>query len=136
MMRLAQFHILKGQLFLIYLEQQFGRDVFDVFVKEYFNTYAFKSLATAEFVEYLDKNLLSKHPGIVSLDKAKEWIYQPGLPADAPTPTSDAFDKVDTQISLWTKGEITANALPTENWTVHEWLYFINNLPRDLAVEK
>ncbi|MBE0364780.1 hypothetical protein PULV_a2546 [Pseudoalteromonas ulvae UL12] len=126
----------KGQLFLIYLEQQFGREIFDVFVKEYFNTYAFKSLATAEFVGYLDKHLLSKHPGIVSLDKAKEWIYQPGLPADAPTPTSDAFDKVDTQISLWTKGGITASALPTNNWTVHEWLYFINNLPRDLAIEK
>ncbi|MCF6436420.1 M1 family metallopeptidase [Pseudoalteromonas sp. MMG022] len=126
----------KGQLFLIYLEEQFGREKFDVFVKEYFKTYAFKSLTTAEFVEYLKVNLLEKYPGVVSLDKAKEWIFEPGLPSDAPNPTSDAFDKVDAHTQAWLTGKQDLSSLPTDSWTVHEWLHFINNLPRDLAPAK
>lgn len=127
---------IKGQLFLIYLEEKYGRDRFDEFVKGYFAKYAFKSLTTAEFVEYLNTNLLEKHPGIVSLEKAKEWIHQPGLPADAPNPTSDAFNKVDALTAAWLKGEKSLAELPTTSWTVHEWLHFINNLPRDLNLEK
>ncbi|MCF2859680.1 M1 family metallopeptidase [Pseudoalteromonas sp. SMS1] len=126
---------IKGQLFLIYLEEKFGREQFDIFVKGYFDAYAFKSLTTGEFVKYLDQHLLQKHPGIVSLEKAKEWIYQPGLPADAPTPTSDAFNQVDSHTQAWLSGSKQLNTLPTKSWTVHEWLHFLNNLPRDLSLE-
>ncbi|MEJ6476814.1 M1 family metallopeptidase [Pseudoalteromonas piscicida] len=126
----------KGQLFLIYLEEKFGREKFDKFVKTYFKTFSFKSLTTDEFVAYLDKNLLQQYPGVVSLEKAKEWIYEPGLPADAPNPTSDAFEKVDALTQAWLKDEKTLADLPTDAWTVHEWLHFINNLPRDLAIER
>ena len=99
-------------------------------------TFSFKSLTTDEFVAYLDKNLLQQYPGIVSLEKAKEWIYEPGLPSDAPNPTSDAFEKVDALTQAWLKDEKTLADLPTDAWTVHEWLHFINNLPRDLAIER
>ncbi|WP_125560923.1 M1 family metallopeptidase [Pseudoalteromonas rubra] len=126
----------KGQLFLIYLEEKFGRKVFDAFVKGYFDAYAFKSLTTAEFVQYIEKHLINKHPGIVSMDKVNEWIHAPGLPADAPNPTSDAFDKVDAATQAWLEGNSTLDSIPTASWTVHEWLHFINNLPRDLAENK
>ncbi len=123
----------KGQLFLIYLEEKYGRDKFDAFVKTYFNEFAFKSLTTAQFVTYLKANLIDKYPGIVSMDKVNEWIFAPGLPSDTPNPTSDAFDKVDAATATWLNGEITAAQLPTTNWSVHEWLHFLNNLPRDLS---
>ncbi|WP_404341964.1 M1 family metallopeptidase [Pseudoalteromonas mariniglutinosa] len=126
----------KGQLFLLYLENQYGRDKFDPFVKAYFNAFSFKSLTTAEFVSYLKANLIDKYPGVISMDKVNEWIFQPGLPSDAPNPTSDAFDKVDTATQAWLSGSSTANQLPTAEWTVHEWLYFLNNLPRDLSLVK
>ncbi|MEI4548210.1 M1 family metallopeptidase [Pseudoalteromonas spongiae] len=126
---------IKGMLFLIYLEEKFGRDRFDEFVRSYFNEYSFKSLTTAEFEKYLAENLLNKYPGIVSVEKAKEWIHQPGLPADAPNPTSNAFTNVDAAAKVWLEnGDV--QALPTNNWTVHEWLHFINNLPRDLSIDK
>ena len=126
---------IKGMLFLIYLEEKFGRDRFDDFIRGYFDAYAFKSLTTSEFETYLAENLLNKYPGIVSVEKAKEWIHQPGLPADAPNPTSDAFINVDTAAKVWLEnGDV--KALPTSNWTVHEWLHFINNLPRDLSIDK
>ena len=126
----------KGQLFLIYLENKFGRDKFDPFVKGYFDQFAFKSLTTAQFVTYLKANLIDKYPGVVSMDKVNEWIFEPGLPSDAPNPTSDAFDKVDAVTKTWLNGEISAAQLPTADWSVHEWLHFLNNLPRDLSIEK
>ncbi|MBH0058746.1 M1 family metallopeptidase [Pseudoalteromonas sp. SWXJZ94C] len=125
----------KGQLFLIYLENKYGRDKFDPFVKAYFKEFSFKSLTTAEFVVYLKANLIEKYPGVVSMDKVNEWIFEPGLPSDAPNPTSDAFDKVDTETAAWLKGDTTAAQLPTTDWSVHEWLHFLNNLPRDLSQE-
>lgn len=127
---------IKGQLFLLYLENKYGREKFDAFVKTYFNEFAFKSLTTAQFVTYIKTNLIEKYPGVVSMDKVNEWIFQPGLPSDAPNPTSDAFDKVDAATQTWLSGDATAAQLPTANWTVHEWLYFLNNLPRNLSTEK
>jgi aminopeptidase N len=126
---------IKGMLFLIYLEEQFGREQFDQFVRGYFDEFAFKSLTTAEFETYLTDNLLNKYPGIVSVEKAQEWIHQPGLPLDAPNPTSNAFINVDSATTDWlSSSDITK--LPTKGWTVHEWLHFINNLPRDLSIDK
>ncbi|SEH74716.1 Aminopeptidase N [Rheinheimera pacifica] len=126
----------KGQLFLMYLEQKFGRDKFDPFVRQYFDDHAFQSLDTARFVKYLNTHLLQKYPGIVSLDEAKSWIYQPGLPAGTPDPQSDAFNQVQQQADSWLAGTSELTSLPTDNWTVHEWLYFINNLPLTIAPEQ
>ncbi|KKO45823.1 aminopeptidase [Arsukibacterium ikkense] len=123
----------KGQLFLMYLEQQFGRDKFDPFVRQYFADHAFQSIDTERFVSYLDKNLLQQYPGIVSLEQAKTWIYQPGLPANTPMPQSDAFNQVQQHASRWLAGATELAALPTASWTVHEWLYFINNLPLTIS---
>lgn len=123
----------KGQLFLMYLEQRFGRDKFDPFVRQYFADHAFQSINTQRFVTYLDTNLLQKHPGVVSLEQAKAWIYQPGLPAGSPQPQSDAFNQVQQHASSWLAGSTELSVLPTTSWTVHEWLYFINNLPLNIS---
>ena len=126
----------KGQLFLIYLEQKFGRDRFDTFVLDYFDSHAFQSLGTTNFVKYLKANLTHKYPNIVSDEEVKEWIYGQGLPAYLPKPTSNAFSTIDQQISQWLTNNITLAQLPTTDWTLHEWLHFINNLPVDIKTER
>ncbi len=125
----SQVPYVKGQLFLVYLENKFGRETFDNFLRQYFDDFAFQSISTAEFKEYLARNLLAKHPGVVSMDKINEWIHEPGLPADAPKPTSNAFAEVEKQMQRWLKG----GQLQTADWTTHEWLHFINNLPLDIS---
>ena len=122
----------KGQLFLIYLEKKFGRERFDAFVLEYFDNHAFQSLGTTNFVKYLKANLTHKYPNIVSDKEVNEWIYEQGLPSYVPKPTSSAFSTIDQQISQWLADSITLKQLPTVNWTLHEWLHFINNLPIDI----
>lgn len=124
----------KGQLFLIFLEQRFGRDIFDPFVKKYFNDHAFQSITTAEFEQYLSANLLQRYPDKVSAAEVQEWIHGTGLPATAPNPQSDTFVRVQQNSNAWLSGGKTLAELPTSEWTVHEWLYFINNLPLTISV--
>jgi leukotriene-A4 hydrolase len=125
----SQVPYVKGQLFLLYLEQQVGRDNFDKFLRQYFADFAFKSIDTATLKEYLQSQLLAKYPSAVTVAKIDEWLHQPGLPADAPQPRSDAFVKVEQQTQRWLKG----GQLQTASWTTHEWLHFINNLPLDIS---
>lgn len=123
----------KGQLFLMYLEDKFGRDVFDSFIKQYFTDYAFKGLTTKEFENYLYKNLVDKNPTVVSKVKIKEWLYEQGLPVDTVKPKSNAFQLIDEQTTMLLSQQIKVEQLDTEKWTVHQWLHFINNLPRNIS---
>lgn len=126
----------KGQLFLMFLEEKFGRERFDAFVLEYFDSHAFQSLGTQNFIKYLKANLTDKYPNIVSDDEINEWIFNTGLPSYAPQPTSNAFTVIDKQISELMSEELALGQLPTKQWTLHEWLHFINNLPLEISNER
>jgi leukotriene-A4 hydrolase len=119
----------KGALFLRYLEQTFGRERFDRFLRSYFDQFAFQSITTDQFLDYLKTNLLSKDPSLAARVPVDEWINQPGIPASAPNPTSSAFDRVEEQAKRWMQGEITASAIPAAKWTTQEWLHFLKSLP-------
>jgi len=124
----------KGHMFLLYLEQAFGRDKFDPFIRYYFDKYAFQSISTDQFVKELNSQLLNKYPGIVSLEMVNQWIDQPGLPESSPNPQSDAFVKVQQYQQAWLNRNLATAALKQVNWTVHEWLYFIEILPANLTM--
>ena len=118
----------KGALFLRNLEETFGRARFDRFVKSYFNHFAFQSITTEQFVAYLKQNLLDKEPALAARVPVDEWINQPGLPASAPKPTSQAFSRVEGQARRWLQGEITAPKISTAGWTTQEWLHFLKTV--------
>src|SRR4029077_1666000 len=92
----------KGALLLRSLEQTFGREKFDAFLREYFNHFQFQSITTGIFVDYLKKHLLSGNTQI-PLD---EWLYKPGLPASDLQPPSDALANVAEQAKAWSGSKI------------------------------
>jgi len=122
----------KGALFLRHLEETFGRERFDQFLKGYFERFAFQSITTADFTEHLKKNLLDPNPQLAAKVPVEEWIYKPGLPASAPKPQSDAFAKVEAQAKGWLEGKTAAAKLQTKQWSTQEWLHFLRFLPRQL----
>lgn len=124
---------LKGELLLDNLEQAFGRSRFDEFLKSYFNEFAFQSITTEEFLEYLNANLLEKYPGTINADQIEQWVYQPGLPDDIWIPYSAAFERVDEQINDWLNGAVPASGLETKQWSTHEWRHFLQSLPEELS---
>jgi leukotriene-A4 hydrolase len=123
----------KGALFLRELEHKVGRENFDIFLLGYFEEFAFKSITTDQFVSYLEQTLLKEHSDKLSKQRIQQWIFQPGIPDNAPVPESDAFSVVDVARDAWLAGEIQANEIDSEKWVVHQWLYFLNNMPEKLS---
>ena len=121
----------KGALFLRSLEQTYGREKFDAFLRGYFNHFAFQSITTGIFLDYLQKHLLNGTTAI----PLEEWMNKPGLPASAPQPISDALTKVEAQAKRWMEGE-PASKLESGGWTTQEWLRFLTSIPQDLGAEK
>lgn len=126
----------KGALFLRELEQKVGRANFDLFLLDYFEEFAFKSITTDEFIVYLKQTLLAQYPNKLEEARINQWIFEPGLPENAPLPASDAFTKVDEARSTWLAGEQAATNIDTNEWTVHQWLYFLNNMPNQLSASQ
>ena len=125
----------KGALFLRHLEETVGREKFDKFVRGYFDNYAFQSITTEHFVDYLNKNLIAQNPQI-SMADVSEWIEKSGLPKNAPQPISDAFTKVETQTNKWLKNDVTASGIEAKNWTTQEWLHFLTKLPSNIGADR
>ena len=122
----------KGAFFLAMLEGKVGRENFDAFLREYFDKHRFETLTTEEFIQYLEKNLLEKYNVEANID---EWIYGPGLPENLPLPTSERFAAVD-QAAAKFKAGTAPGKLATEEWTTHEWLHFLRQLPDGLSDER
>jgi aminopeptidase N len=99
----------KGALLLRTIEQAVGRERFDAFLRAYFDHFAFRGITTADFLEYIRREL----PNPVPLD---EWIFRPGIPASAAEPHSGAFARVE---SGW--------PTDTSAWSTHEWLHFLRS---------
>jgi leukotriene-A4 hydrolase len=126
----------KGALFLRELEHRVGRKNFDQFLLSYFEKFAFKSITTDQFVSYLEQTLLKDHSDKLSIARIEQWIFQPGIPEGAPVPESDAFSIVDQARDAWLAGKIQADEINSEKWVVHQWLYFLNNMPEILSQEQ
>ena len=122
----------KGQLFLENLENIFGRESFDPFLAAYFKHFEFQSISTEQFLDYLDQNLLTKYPGKYSRAQVEEWLYQPGLPADARIPASDTLDLAAHTAGLWANGEVSVDEVPLGDWSPQATVHFINSLPPEL----
>ena len=125
----------KGALFLRTLEAAVGREKFDAFLQGYFNTFAFQSMDSARFVQYLKQNLLGGDEALAQKLQIDAWVFGTGLPSNAIQPRSEAFAAVDRAVKAFNAGTSAAQ-LTTTGWTTHHWLHFLGNLPETLDAQK
>ena len=121
----------KGFFLLRLIEETVGRKQFDIFLKKYFTTHAFKVMDTEAFVTYINNNLLDSQPKLKEKIRLEEWIYSPGIPDNCPKVNSIKFDAVEGAIKSFKKGYPLVN-IKTQGWSSHEWLHFLRNLPEDM----
>jgi leukotriene A-4 hydrolase/aminopeptidase len=133
---MTQVPYVKGMLFLRRLEEVFGRDKFDVFLRGYFNQFAFRSIVTADFVDYLHKNLLDGNRELAAKINVQEWLTKPGLPSETPQPKSDALAKAEAAAKDFVDGRRDPGALPVKGWSTQEWLHFLRSLPEKLDTKR
>jgi leukotriene-A4 hydrolase len=126
----------KGAWFLHFLEERFGREKFDAFLRGYFDHFAFQSIDSEQFAQYAKANLLDKHPNIVSQAEFEEWLYKPGVPATAPHIQARRFGVVDSARLAWLGSRQLPPPVITDAWVSQEWVHFIESLPRAMSVEQ
>jgi leukotriene-A4 hydrolase len=74
---------LRGALFLRTLEESLGRPAFDAFLRRYFQVYAFQWVDDRRFLMLLRSTALRVNPAAEAELQLEEWLYEPGLPANA-----------------------------------------------------
>ena len=126
----------KGSWFLRTLEQRFGRSTFDAYLKGYFAHFAFQSIDTEQMLDYLKANLFDKNPGKMDWAEVKEWVYQPGIPKNAPLPASPRFEAIDKERAAFLAGSLAAEKLDAKGWNTQEWMYFLDGMPDVAPLEK
>jgi aminopeptidase N len=126
----------KGAWFLSFLEQRFGRETFDAWLKGYFDRHAFKSMTTARLLDDMREHLLPRQPNRVTEEELQEWVYAPGIPTNAPRAESRKFSTVDAARIAWTgSGTLPAKSI-TDAWTTQEWVRFLEGMPQTLRPEQ
>jgi leukotriene-A4 hydrolase len=122
----------KGCLFLRSLEELYGRERFDEFLRGYFGHFAFQSITTADFVAYLTENLLSQDGARAAKVPLQKWIESPGLPEEAPRPVSTRLQEAARVAGAWNAGTVRAADVPFGGWSTQERLAFLRSLPSPL----
>lgn len=126
----------KGGFLLKRIEEVFGRERFTNFLRQYFETKAFETMNSEQFIEYYRDNLVKGDTALANKVAIEEWIYGTGLPDNAPEPESERLQQVSESLDKWQNGDKPAKSLNTENWSAHEWQYFLTNLPEQLDMDR
>ena len=116
---------IKGASLLRLLEQTVGREKFDEWIRSYFDAFAFQSITTEQFLQFLKLRL----PEAGGLD-LQRWVFDAGMPPVVEPP--NVFAKVDAAIREWAPGK----AIATEGWTTQDYLRFLRGMPAALGTEK
>ncbi|MCE3282333.1 MAG: Peptidase rane alanine aminopeptidase [Chitinophagaceae bacterium] len=124
----------KGFAFLRTIEETFGRDRFDAFLKDYFSKNAFQSRTTEEFLGQLNAYFEDDSKGLEKL-RAAEWIRGVGIPSNMPAAVSPQFTSIDSLLKQW---EATKQATGLSKLIVstNQKLYFLRKLPSSITAEE
>ncbi|HWI85832.1 MAG TPA: M1 family metallopeptidase [Sphingomonas sp.] len=131
----GQLDYTKGSTFLRTIEIAVGRPRWDAYLASYFDRHAFQPQTTAGFLADLRANLVRGDKSLEDQLDLDEWVYKPGLPANAVHIQSATLAKIDETLEQVNAGA-PIKAIDASRWSTQEWLRFLNRLPREQSPER
>ena len=125
----------KGYSFLRTIEDAVGRQKFDIFLNEYFNAHAFRSVSSEVFLDDLETKLLKGDKVLKDKIEPNQWVYQPGLPSNSPAVGSVKFKVLDSLLVKWAALS-NADVLKSATLSSNESLYLISHLPENTTIDQ
>ncbi|CAI5476074.1 unnamed protein product [Closterium sp. Yama58-4] len=129
----------KGFFFLTRLEKAVGRAAFDAFITKYISKFAFQSITTATFLDFLKAELPRvMEKGSESWVDVEEWVRGQGMLAEAESivPQSARLASVQRAARGFVEDPHSKfGQADASDWGPDEWQIFLAGLPRTLPVE-
>ena len=118
----------KGARFVATLENALGEAAFGDFLRAYMQRFRFTSITTEDFCAFTEQ----RHPGLLASVGAQAWLFEPGMPANAPVFRSARLEEITALAEAWAQG---GRPSPSQlaAWTPGELQVFLQNLPRVLG---
>ncbi len=120
----------KGFLLVRLLEETVGREVWDQVVARYIERFRFQSITTEELLVFLDEQI----PGILRRTAAHRWIYEEGVPENAPEFTSPRLERVRELGAAFASGRMPDQAT-AGGWSPEEWQLYLQALGQSISLE-
>jgi len=120
----------KGACFFALLERTAGRERFDAFIHAYIERYRFSSITTEEFVAFLENEL----PGVAAAVDVHTWLYEPGLPSNAPRFRSERLAWLIARGDSFANGERPTTE-EIADWSPSEMQVYLQHVVRPLPTE-
>lgn len=122
----------KGAAFLRMIEATVGRDRFDAYLKGWFERHAFQPVTSTIFLADIRANLVRGDKALERRLLLDEWVYKPGIPANAVPADPAAFADQNKAVAAFAASG-APDVAAWDRWDTDERLQFITHLPRKLA---
>ncbi len=119
----------KGAEFMRTVETTVGRPRFDAWLRSWFDRHPFQPATSAMILADMKANLVGNDPALAQRLMLDEWIYQPGLPANAVSPDPAAFAEVDAAAASYAAGAAVPQGAWAK-WTTAERQRFMAKVPK------
>jgi len=126
----------KGALLVTAIERAFGRERFDEFLRDYFNTFRFQSITTEQFEAFLSEKLLGDDGDAAKILDLKRWLERPGIPKAVIAPKSSRLEAIDRLMTGWLDQSVSTPDLGAKDWCTQEWVRFLHQLPLNLPLDR
>src|SRR5687768_12880332 len=125
----------KGAVFLRTVESIVGRERFDAWLRNWFDSHAFQPATSALMLADMRANLVKGDAALEERLMLDEWVYGTGLPANAVRPSPTAFAEVDAAAAQYASTR-SVDPEAWAGWTTAERLRLIAKLPKELNREQ
>jgi aminopeptidase N len=122
----------KGAVFMRTVETIVGREKFDGWLRQWFDNHAFQPATSAMILADMRANLVKGDAELERKLTLDEWVYRPGLPANAVQPLQSAFAAVDAAAAQYPASH-QGDPEYWAGWTTAERLRLLAKLPKTLT---
>ncbi|WP_083987948.1 M1 family metallopeptidase [Croceicoccus marinus] len=122
----------KGAAFLRTVEQIAGRERFDAWLRQWFDNHAFQPATSQMILADMQANLVAGDEELGRRLMLREWIFEPGLPANVKRPDPQAFAGVDGAAARYAATR-QPDAAAWQGWNSAERLRFLSKLPDEMS---
>jgi leukotriene-A4 hydrolase len=122
----------KGNLFFGWLGEKIGPARVDGVLRTFLERYAGQSVSSAQFITFLEENVLNQNPSPLTKAELTAWLYEAGIPPGAaPVPPSVGADT-----AAMTSGDLKSLAPKLRQWSPVHWIAVLNAVPDSIGAAR